>query len=227
MLEGRLRRATALLSTVQLRMPSLLLHAEINSVFNSPLGSPPLTSDRSGMSTSSRSHLQSMMDGRGIMRSTKKYSTEYYGGPSDYTFLQRTQQLLSQDASGTDKTTLSHDRTASLFDSPIQDSQPTIANVPFSELLPSRHITGELIGAVFRTVYQQFQFLHEPSFQRDTRRIYALGPTGAEDLDHGFLALLNSVLALGYIFQQDMHQQYGCKGAADQAYVFLLMALLE
>jgi hypothetical protein len=227
MLEGRLRRATALISRVQLQMPSSLLHAEINGVFNSPLGSPPLTSDRPGTFTGSRSHLQSMMDGRGIMRSTRKYSTEYYGGASDYAFLQRTQQLLSLDTSGTNETSLSHDTTASLFDSRILDSQLTATNVPFSELLPSRHITCELVGAVFRTAYQQFQFLHEPSFQRDTQRVYALGPTWPEDLDHGFLALLNSVLALGYTFQQEMHQQYGCQGAADQAYAFLIIVLLE
>jgi len=215
--EGRLRRATELISRVQLQMPSLLLHAEINSFFNSPPDLLPLTSDRSDMSRGSRSHLQSMMDGRGIMRSTKKYSTEYYGGASDYAFLQRTQQLLSQDASGTDKTTLSHDRSRGLFDSSIPDSQPSAASVPFSELLPSRHITCKLVDAVFKTIYPQFQFLHESSFQQDTRRIYAQGPTGLEDLDHGFLALLNSVLALGYTFQQEMHQQHGCQGAADQA----------
>jgi hypothetical protein len=88
-------------------------------------------------------------------------------------------------------------------------------------------MTFELVGAVFRTACQQFQFLHEPSFQWGIDRIFALGLTKPEELDHGFLALLNSVLALGFIFHQEMHQQYGCLGAADRAHVFLIRALLD
>ena len=61
------------------------------------------------------------------------------------------------------------------------------------------------------------QFMHEPTFRKQVDRIYDLDLIDFEELDHDFLPLFHSVMALGYVFSQKMHQNYGCKGALDQA----------
>jgi len=223
-LEDRLRRARALISKLQAQNPSAQLAAEVNSIFDSPPGSPSSASDTHGIADDGPGEgdlLENMMDGRGRLTSTKK-STEYYGGGSGFAFLQQTQQLFGQDSPGCEKLTncdLTVDAMSRLFDSPLPDKQALATDVPFSKLLPSRQTTSELLRVVFGQTYQLLQFLHEPTFQRQTDRIYDVDPMDFEDSDHDFLPLFYSVTALGYLFHQKMHEKYGCNGAVNQALV--------
>ncbi|EXJ76596.1 uncharacterized protein A1O5_01104 [Cladophialophora psammophila CBS 110553] len=220
-LEDRLRRARALITRLQAQYPSAQLNAEVNSIFDSPPGSPvPTDSEALGsVDSSSADHLENMLDGKGRLTSTKN-STEYYGGGSGFAFLQQTQLLFNQDSPTTELRNSSHlslDAMSRLFDSPLPDKQALATDIPISKLLPSRQSATELLYAVFGQTYQLLQFLHEPTFQKQTDRIYNLDPMDFEDSDHDFLPLFYSVTALGYLFHQKMHHKYGCKGAVNQA----------
>ncbi|KIW90596.1 uncharacterized protein Z519_08379 [Cladophialophora bantiana CBS 173.52] len=220
-LEDRLRRARALITRLQAQHPSAQLNAEVNSIFDSPPGSPvPTDSEALGsVDSSSADHLENMLDGKGRLTSTKN-STEYYGGGSGFAFLQQTQLLFNQDSPTTELRNSSHlslDAMSRLFDSPLPDKQALATDIPISQLLPSRQSATELLYAVFGQTYQLLQFLHEPTFQKQTDRIYNLDPMDFEDSDHDFLPLFYSVTALGYLFHQKMHHKYGCKGAVNQA----------
>ncbi|KAH0841909.1 fungal transcriptional regulatory protein [Fonsecaea pedrosoi] len=220
-LEDRLRRARALITRFQALYPSAQLNLEVNSIFDSPPGSPTSTdADGTGpLDVTSEDHLENMLDGKGRITSTKN-STEYYGGGSGFAFLQQTQLLFHQDSPTTglrNGTHLSLDAMSRLFDSPLPDKQALATDIPISKLLPSRQAATELLHAVFGQTYQLLQFLHEPTFQKQTDRIYNLDPMDFEDSDHDFLPLFYSVTALGYLFHQKMHHRYGCKGAVNQA----------
>lgn len=219
-LEDRLRRARSLLAKLQAQNPSPQLHAEINSIFDSPPGSPSSVSDVTGQADdSSGDQLENMLDGRGRLTSNKN-STEYYGGGSGFAFLQQTQLLFNQDSPGTESPAgrlLPLDAVSRLFDSPLPDKQALATDIPITRLLPSRKTASELLHVVFGQTYQLLQFLHEPTFQQQTDRIYDLDPMDFEDSDHDFLPLFYSVTALGYLYHQRMHEKYGCKGAVNQA----------
>ena len=221
-LEDRLRRARALILSLQSQHPSSQLNAEVSSIFDSPPGSPGSPQDSVALaeaSSGSDDHLENMLDGRGRLTSNKN-STEYYGGGSGFAFLQQTQLLFNHDSSATDVRGGSHaslDAMSKLFDSPLPDKQALATDVPMWKLLPSREAATELLHVVFGQTYQLLQFLHEPIFQKQTDRIYGLDPMDFADSDHDFLPLFYSVTALGYLFHQKMHQKYGCKGAVNQA----------
>ncbi|EXJ91841.1 hypothetical protein A1O3_00391 [Capronia epimyces CBS 606.96] len=219
-LEDRLRRARALLSTLQAQNPSAQLHAEVSSIFDSPPGSPSSLSDTTGPTDDSAGdHFENMLDGKGRLTSSKN-STEYYGGGSGFAFLHQTQQLFNQDPSSSEQSTNGHvdvDAMSSLFDSPLPDKQALATEVPFVKLLPSRQTATELLHVVFKQTYQLLQFLHEPTVQKQTDRIYDSDPMDFEDSDHDFLPLFYMLTALGYVFHQDMHRKYGCKGTLNQA----------
>lgn len=222
-LEDRLRRARALLSKIQAQTPSAQLQAEVNSIFDSPPGSPSSASDTPGPTDDGMGHhFENMLDGRGRLTSNNK-STEYYGGSSGFAFLHQTQKLFSQDSSGSEHfSTDRHvdmDAMSKLFDSPLPDKQALATEIPFVKLLPSRQTAEELLQVVFGQTYQLLQFLHEPTFQKQTDRIYDLDPMDFEDSDHDFLPLFYMVTALGYVFNQKMHHKYGCKGTLNHAWV--------
>lgn len=221
-LEHRLRRAQALLSKLQTISPSTELQKDIESIFETPPGSPSYASDTSQTTDNcSGDHLENMMDGRGWLTSDNG-STTYYGGGSGFAFLQQTRQLFDQDSSRHKRPAnrhLSIDAISKLFDSPLPDKQALTTNVPISELLPGRQTAREFLHVVFRQTYPLLQFLHEPTFQEQTDRVYDLDPTDFEDCDHDFFPLFYSVTALGFLFHQELHKKYGCKGALNQAYV--------
>ncbi|OQV00477.1 Fungal specific transcription factor domain-containing protein [Cladophialophora immunda] len=201
--------------------PSTQLNVEVNGIFDSPPGSPtPINADTlASLDSSSEDHLENMLDGKGRLTSTKN-STEYYGGGSGFAFLQQTQLLFHRDSPTAELRNgghLSLDAMSRLFDSPLPDKQALATDIPISKLLPSRQSATELLHAVFGQTYQLLQFLHEPTFQKQTDRIYNLDPMDFEDSDHDFLPLFYSVTALGYLFHQKMHHKYGCKGAVNQA----------
>ncbi|KIX92514.1 uncharacterized protein Z520_11834 [Fonsecaea multimorphosa CBS 102226] len=201
--------------------PSTQLDVEVNGIFDSPPGSPtPTNADALGsVDSGSEDHLENMLDGKGRLTSTKN-SMEYYGGGSGFAFLQQTQLLFNQDSPTTELRNSSHlslDAMSRLFDSPLPDKQALATDIPISKLLPSRQSATELLHAVFGQTYQLLQFLHEPTFQKQTDRIYDLDPMDFEDSDHDFLPLFYSVTALGYLFHQKVHYKYGCKGAVNQA----------
>ncbi|KIX09678.1 uncharacterized protein Z518_00759 [Rhinocladiella mackenziei CBS 650.93] len=219
-LEDRLRRARALISKLQAQNPSAQLNHEVNSIFDSPPGSPSSAQSPPGPTDdSSGDHLENMMDGMGRLTSTPT-STEYYGGGSGFAFLQQTQQWFNRDSIGRERPAshqLPADVMSRLFDSPLPDKQALEIDVHFSQLLPSRQTATELLHVVFGRAYQLLQFLHEPTFRKQTDRIYDLDPMDLEDSDHEFLPLFYSVTALGYLFHQKTHDKYGCKGAVNQA----------
>ncbi|EXJ93433.1 hypothetical protein A1O1_01825 [Capronia coronata CBS 617.96] len=219
-LEDRLRRARALLSKLEAQIPSSQLHAEVNSIFDSPPGSPSSASDTPGPTDHRlEDQFENMLDGKGRLTSNKN-STAYYGGGSGFAFLHQTQQLFNQDPSGSNEASngpVDLDAMSRLFDSPLPDKQALATDVPFVKLLPSRQTARELLHVVFQQTYQLLQFIHGPTFQKQTDRIYDLDPMDFEDSDHDFLPLFYMVTALGYVFHQKMHRKYGCKGTLNQA----------
>jgi hypothetical protein len=117
------------------------------------------------------------------------------------------------------------DAISRLFDSPISEKQILASEIPSSELLPSRKTATELVNLVFRRTYPLLQFLHESAFRQSMGRLYDLDPMDFEEADHDFLPLFHSVTALGYLFDQDAHKKYGCKGTVNHAYVEILSLL--
>jgi hypothetical protein len=160
-----------------------------------------------------------MMDGKGRLTSVNK-STEYYGGGSGFAFLQQTHQLFDRDSPTQEVAAagpFGEDTISRLFDSPLPDGRALAPDVSFSKLMPSRQTATELLHVVFQQAYELLQFLHEPTFQSQTDRLYDLDPMDFETSDHDFLPLFYSVTALGYLFHQKMHERYGCKGVVNQA----------
>jgi len=179
-LEDRLRRARSLIAKLQAQHPSAHLNAEVNSIFDSPPGSPSSFSDTTGVTDDGAGdNLESMMDGKGRLVSNNK-SAAYYGGGSGFAFLQETQEFLPQGSDGRNKTGACevpyNSIMSNLFDSPLADKQALGTNISFSGLLPSKGTARELLAVVFGHAYPLLQFLHEPTFQKLTDRIYDLDP---------------------------------------------------
>jgi len=219
-LEDRLRRARNLITKLQAQNPSPLLTTEVNGIFDSPPGSPSSASDTAtGVADDNHGeYLENMMMGKGFVLQSQKSST-YYGASSCMSFLQKTLQIFSQHSSqqGSVPRELSQHILLNLFESPSWDTQTLQIDSSSSKNLPSLQTTSELLNTYFGNVYLLFQFLHEPSFRKQVERIYNRDLIDFEDLDHDFQPLFHSVMALGYLFSQKMHQNYGCKGALDQA----------
>lgn len=219
-LEDRLRRARALFSKLQANHPSAQLSTEVSSIFESPPGSPSSTSDTPvPTDDSSTDNLETMLDGRGRLTSINK-STKYYGSGSGFAFLLQTQQLLNHSSSITEEQKNDDSGAGAisrLFDSPVPDNQMLASEVPFSQLLPSRETTDELLTVVLLQSYQLLQFLQESTFRRQVDRLYDLDPMDLEDSDRDFLPLFHSVVALGYLFHQKAHKEHGCQGAVSRA----------
>jgi hypothetical protein len=218
-LEDRLRRARTLITKLQSQNPSAPLTAEVNSIFDSPPGSPSSVSDTTGVTDESPGeYLESMMDGKGSLLLNQKSAT-YYGGGSGLAFLRKTLQLFSQGSprTGTASPELPQYALSSLFDSPLWETQTLQTGPSSSEILPSRRTASDLLDVFFGNAYHLVQFMHEPTFRKQVDRIYDLDLMDFEELDYDFLPLFHSVLALGYLFAQKTHQKHGCKGALDQA----------
>lgn len=191
----------------------------MSNVFDSPPGSPSSVSDTTGATDESTGeHLESMMDGRGRLLLNPKSAT-YYGGGSSLAFLQRTYELFSQNSPpiGPINLELPQSTFSDLFDGHFWDKSSTQIEISPPEILPPRRITLELLGVFFRNANHLFQFLHEPSFRSQVDRIYDLDPLDFGELDHDFLPLFHSVIAVGYLFNHKMHQKHGCKASLDQA----------
>ena len=203
-LEGRLRQAQELLLEFHAGNPSEDVIAKIDGIFHSPPGSP-----------SSRSQLESMMDGTGRLAPVRE-SMQYYGGGSCFAFLLQTLHLFGQDSSGLGNPNNADfiDAISRLFDAPLPGEQALATEV---ELLPPRRTASELLQAVFGQTYQLLHFVHEPTFQQQVDRIYDIDCMIFEDTDHAFLPLFYSVAALGYLCHRKMHEQHGCDGAINQA----------
>jgi hypothetical protein len=154
------------------------------------------------------------------MSSLDRQKAEFYGEFSGFSFLQKTKQFFEeneQNLVNSDHSDSTHGAIKHLFDSPLPDKHALNTAVPISHLLPSRHTASELLQVVFGQAYPLFQFIHEPTFQEKTDRIYELEPIEYEDSDHDFLPLFYVVIGLGFLFSQRKHQKYGCAGAITQA----------
>ena len=222
-LEDRLRRARQMISQLQAENPSIRHRSEVDGIFETPPGSPESESTSRGPDDEEDSPagaLENMMDGQGRFTSAGNDNVAYFGGPSGFAFLQRTQQLFGD---RTDERTPSqppspqHTALTHLFDTPLPDKQALSSNVPISHLLPSRDTATRLLHIVFEQTHQLFQFLDEPSFHEAANRIYDTDPIEFTDSDHDFLPLFFAVMAIGYLFDPERHQKYGCRRTIDQA----------
>lgn len=223
-LEERLRRARALIAQLQAEHPSVTHRAEIDAIFDTPPGSPDSASasfqiedvpqdDRQG-------ELENMMDGEGCFTAVDESSPIYYGGPSGFRFLEKTQQLFrenSDEGSPGISTNAHHSALSRLFDAPLPDRQALASGVSISQLLPSRATATRLLGVVFEQTYQLLRFIDVPWFHAQTDRIYEMDSPEFSDADHDFLPLLLGVLAIGYLFDPQRHKKHGCRQTIDQA----------
>lgn len=176
---------------------------------------PSLESESSGQKDGSPM-LENMMENQEQLTLADRRTASFYGDSSGFAFLQKTKQLFD-DAQGsphdTDISQSTEQAITRLFDAPLPDKQALDTDVPVSHLLPSRQSASDLLQVVFAQVYPLLQFLHAPSFQERTDRIYDIDPMEYDDSDHDFLPLLFAVLGLGFLFSQKKHQQYGCRRA--------------
>ncbi|KEF54757.1 uncharacterized protein A1O9_09199, partial [Exophiala aquamarina CBS 119918] len=231
-LEDRLRRARNLITKFQSQNPSSHLNAEVKGIFDSPPASPSSASDTAtGVTDGSHGeYLENMLIGKGLLLLNQKSST-YYGATSGLSFLQKTLQLFSQNSPrhGSVSPERPQSTLSSLFESPPWDMQIRQMGPWSPENLPSRRTALELLETYFGDVFLLLQFMHEPTFRQQVDRIYDLDLINFEELEHDFLPLFHSVMALGYLFSQKMHQNYGCKGALHQAMCHFICArrLLE
>jgi hypothetical protein len=226
-LEDRLRRARALIAQLQAENPSVRHRAEINAIFDTPPGSPDSVSvasqqmdDHADESDSVAGDLENMMDGQGRFTAAEDNNLAYFGGPSGFTFLQKTQQLFGDEsnASSPGKPDSPHHLALShLFDSPLPDKQALSSSISINQLLPSRNTATRLLSIVFEQTHQLLRFLDENWFHAQTDRIYDLDPIDYADSDHDFLPLFFGVVAVGYLFDPERHKKYGCRRTIDQA----------
>ncbi|ETN44570.1 uncharacterized protein HMPREF1541_10240 [Cyphellophora europaea CBS 101466] len=227
-LEDRLRRARALISQLQAEHPSVRHRAEIDAIFDTPPGSPDSVSAASQQADeqhddddSLAGDLENMMDGQGRFTTADDNNLTYFGGPSGFTFLHKTQQLFGDDESagtGPPKPASPHHLALShLFDSPLPDKQALSTSVSINQLLPSRATATRLLSIVFEQTHQLLRFIDESWFHTQTDRIYELDPIDYADSDHDFLPLFLGVVAVGYLFDPQRHKTYGCRRTIDQA----------
>ncbi|KEF50889.1 uncharacterized protein A1O9_13059 [Exophiala aquamarina CBS 119918] len=219
-LEDRLRRARHLIRKLQAQNPALLPAAEVAGIFDSPPVSPSPASDTaSGVTVGGQGgYLEDMMIGKGLLP-LDQGSGVYYGATSGLCFLYDTLQLFPPNSPqhGSVSPERPHHVLLRLFESPPWDPQGLQIDLLSSQHLPSQQTALDLLDTYFGNVYPLFQFMHEPTVRQYVDRIYHLDLLDLEDLDHDFLPLFHSVMALGYLFDQTTHQTYGCKGARDQA----------
>ena len=163
------------------------------------------------------------MDGLGRMGTVDRQNPKkqaFYGGPSGFAFLQKTQGLFSGNQKASTDSDLSEtaqDAITRVFDSPLPDRPALDTDIPISQLLPHRRTAAKLLKVVFDQAYPLLQLLDQATFQAQTDRIYDLDPMDFEDSDHEFLPLFYAVVAIGFLFSQSMHKEYGCSRALSQA----------
>ena len=225
--EDRLGRARAYIEEVQSKLPPPA-RCDVDALFSLSTGAAPVGSASSNHSEQDErsGELENMVGNQGRMSSVDHKKAEFYGGFSGFAFLHKTKQFCdeengyqSDEESSTTQSAIGH-----LFDSPLPDRQALNINVPISHLLPSRRTASELLRVVFDRVYPLFDFLHEPSFQEQTNRIYEREPIEFDDSDHDFLPLFYVVIGLGFLFSHEKHRQYGCGGAVSQASVLVFFS---
>lgn len=221
-LEDRLRRARALISQLQAEHPSVRHRAEINAIFDTPPGSPGSSAtsvhNEESDNEDGGGNLENMMDGQGVFTAADQNNYTYYGGPSGFRFLEKTQQLFGDDSDGPGKPeSPQHAALSHLFDAPLPDKQALTSGVSIAQLLPSRRTATRLLGVVFEQIHQLLRFLDEDWFHAHTDRIYDLDALEYTDSDHDFLPLFLGVVAIGYLFDPQRHKRYGCRRTIDQA----------
>jgi hypothetical protein len=187
--------------------------------FRSP--SEPSRSDSVALDGDQSPKLENMMELQEQMNSADHKTAAFYCDSSGFAFLQKTKQLFDDtqgSSNDSDLSTSTQRAITQLFDSPLPDKQALQVDVPVSNLLPKRQTASDLLHVVFGQVYPLLQFLDQPTFQERTDRIYEVEPMDYTDSDHDFLPLLYAVLALGFLFSQEKHQQYGCARAVTEGY---------
>ncbi len=203
-------------------------HADVDAIFRSPSGSPSLSPSKEAEITAGEDgrspQLENMMDGLGQMGSVDRQNPKkqaFYGGSSGFAFLQKTQGLFSGNernpVGSSDLSNTAEDAITRVFDSPLPDRPALDTDVPMSQLLPHRRTATKLVKVVFNQAYPLLQLVDQESFQTQTDRIYDLDPIDFEDSDHDFLPLFYAVVAIGFLFSQTVHKEYGCRRALSQA----------
>jgi len=221
-LEDSLSRARNYIEELHEKIPPAS-QKDIDSIFVLPTkfmspSDPSHRSDSVALDGDHSPRLENMMELQEQMNSTDH---NFYGDSSGFAFLQKTKQLFDDtqgSSNDSDLSTSTQRAITQLFDSPLPDKQALQVDVPVSNLLPTRQTASDLLHVVFGQVYPLLQFLDEPTFQERTDRIYEVEPMEFTDSDHDFLPLLYAVLALGFLFSQKKHQQYGCGRAVTEGY---------
>lgn len=198
--------------------------ADVDVIFQSPSRSPSPSPSQEAESNADEDDqspgLENMMDGLGTMAASDRKTQAFYGGPSGFAFLHKTQRLFSgrQDGSpnADESETVEHAITR-IFDSPLPDKPALETEIPVSQLLPHRRTATNLLKVVFCQAYPLLQLVDQSNFQARTDRIYDIDPMDFEDSDHDFLPLFYAVIAIGFLFSQSMHKEYGCNRALSQA----------
>lgn len=224
-----MRRARAYLVEAQRRTPSL---ADVN--FDALLGpTEPKADDDLKSAAPPEEHneqeqLDSMMDSYGRMTLTTNGDAgrDFYGAASGLAWIQRTGNYFDDvkpgDGDEADATNPNNSAAVQLFDAPLPPLHSIHIDQNMSNLLPPKETAFQLMKVVFQQVYPMYHFLSEPQFEESTNRIYDLSPDDHEEQDQSFLTLFYLVMALGYLFSKEQHEQLGCRAAIAQAFVYVV-----
>lgn len=223
-LEHRLRRARAYLQELQSRIPSAR-HVNFDALLGTPDESRRESSgqesgDTNQEDTDEMTKLDSMMSYYGRMTIHDPKTADFYGASSGLAFLHRTKEYFENPSGAASEFEMSdstHLAIGKLFDAPLPEKQALAVGVPMSHLLPHRDTALGLLRAVFTQAFPLYQFMHELTFLEKVDRLYRLEPVDYDDTDHLFLPLFYIVTGLGFLFSQEQHRKYGCRGAVSHA----------
>jgi hypothetical protein len=156
--------------------------------------------------------LASMVTGCDQVVNDGPWSMSFYGATSGFAFVLRTLELFQKPGQQ-----LAHEArstVAGLFDAPMLS--PDALGLNDLPSLPIPDVANTLVDAVFSRCHPLLQFLEPTDFRDMMAHIY-------DDLTHHgtsdprSLTLLHFVLALGYLFSIEFHQDHGCKAALREA----------
>lgn len=159
--------------------------------------------------------LQSMIHGEGKLVPGDDDTFDYFGGPSGLVFLDRTKQMFHENSAHDHVETLS--KMTRIFDAPLPDTAIRSGSASILHHLPPKDAATKLIDVFFNKTYTLFYFLHEPTFRSQAGRIYDVDPIGFCESDHRFMPLFYAVIALGYLFEPELHREHGCAKGVGQA----------
>ena len=136
----------------------------------------------------------------------------FYGATSGFAFVMRTMELFQRP--GTQLALEARTVVAGLFDAPLPSRE--MLNLPELLPLPVHAVAPALVDAVFSRCHPLLQFLEQTDFREMMNHIYEdFQQHGTSDARS--ITLLHFVVALGYLFSVEFHQEQCCKAALSEA----------